>query len=76
MILLLIQLEGLVEIVKNAVDAAAHVSSLRQSLELLLEFALSPAHDGRKDHHALALRQCFQVPNNLIGSLFRNRLAA
>src|SRR5207249_3089140 len=66
MVFLLIEFEGLIEVVKNAVNPAAHIASLRQGLKLFLEFAFAAAHDGRQNHHPLAIGKRFQMPYDLI----------
>ena len=73
-ILLPVEFDRLIEIVEHTINAAAHVSGLRQGLELLFELAFAAPHDGREDHHALAILQCLHVTDDLIRSLFGDRL--
>src|SRR2546430_9645103 len=58
------------------VDARANKTVAGELCQFLLEFALSPANDRRKDHHALALGKREHALQNLIDALPGNRLAA
>src|SRR5437588_6394434 len=59
-----------------SIDARANEAIAGELCQFLLEFALAPANDRRKDHHALALGQREHALQNLIDALAGNRLAA
>ena len=76
MILLLVQFDRLVQIVKHAVNAPAHIACLGQRLKRFLEFAFPSANDRRQDHHTFAFRESLQMAHDLIGRLLGDRFTA
>ena len=66
----------IVERAQHAIDARAHETLARQFFQVLLVFALAPAHDGRHHHDAIFRPQREHVLQNLLGGLPRNGIAA
>ena len=73
MVLALVELDFFVRnIAQLAVDARAGKSLLYKLIQLFLELSLSPAHDGRHDHHALFRPQLHHPLHDLVCRLTRN----
>ena len=72
MIAPLVELDLFVKLANLAVDACTVEARALELFEFLFEFAFAPAHDRRKNHHALAFGQMRHLRDDLIGGLARN----
>ena len=75
-ILAFIEGDLFIERTQNAVDARADKALAREFLQVLLEFALAAAHDGRHHHQAIFGFQREHVLQDLLRRLARDLVAA
>ena len=71
----LVERDLFVERAQHAIDAGAHEALPRQLFQVLLVFALAPAHHRRQHHDAVFRPQRQHVLQNLLGGLARNLVA-
>ena len=76
MVLALVQRDLFVQRAQHAIDARPHKTLPRQFLQVLLVFALAPAHHRRHHHDAVFGFERQHVLQNLLRGLPRNLVAA